>query len=129
MVSRWCRNVFNDWHFIWLHKDLPQNRMIIVVLIGIGMMNLGYGSVMIVVQVIVGIISMVGDTIKINPLLKIHRRLNRINRLLNLKVELEAVQREDLKYVAIHKKEFYLKYPNFWSDLYECEYSLFHVFL
>ena len=51
-------------------QDLPQNRMIIVVLIGIGMMNLGYGSVMIVVQVIVGIISMVGDTIKINPLLK-----------------------------------------------------------
>jgi len=38
----------------------------------------------------------VGDIIKINPLLKIHRRLNRINRLLNLKVELEAVQREDL---------------------------------
>jgi hypothetical protein len=70
--------------------------MIIVVLIGIGMMNLGYGSVMIVVQVIVGIISMVGDTIKISPPLKIHRRLNRINRLLNLKVELEAVQREDL---------------------------------
>lgn len=86
-------------------QDLPQNQMIIVVLIGIGMMNLGYGSVMIVVQVIVGIISMVGDTIKINPLLKIHRRLNRINRLLNLKVELEVVQREDLglKYVAIHK--------------------------
>ncbi|PER18962.1 glutathionylspermidine synthase family protein [Bacillus cereus] len=26
------------------------------------------------------------------------------------------------------RKEFYLKYPNFWSDLYECEYSLFHVF-
>ena len=49
-------------------QDLPQNQMIIVVLIGIGMMNLGYGSVMIVVQVIVGIISMVGDTIKINPL-------------------------------------------------------------
>ena len=105
MASRWCRNVFNDWHFICCAQDLPQNQMIIVVLIGIGMMNLGYGSVMIVVQVIVGIISMVGDTIKINPLLKIHRRLNRINRLLNLKVELEAVQREDLglKYVAIHK--------------------------
>ncbi|WOA65049.1 glutathionylspermidine synthase family protein [Bacillus mycoides] len=26
------------------------------------------------------------------------------------------------------RKEFYSKYPNFWSDLYECEYSLFHVF-
>ncbi|KFK76733.1 hypothetical protein DJ87_5388 [Bacillus cereus] len=60
------------------------------------MMNLGYGSVMIVVQDIVGIISMAGDTIKINPLSKIHRRLNLINRLRNLKVELEAVQREDL---------------------------------
>lgn len=70
--------------------------MIKVVQIGIGMMNLGYGSVMIVVQVIVDIISMAEDTIKINPLLKIHRRLNRINRLRNLKAELEAVQREDL---------------------------------
>ena len=42
------------------------------------------------------------------------------------------VQREDLglTYVAIHKgsKEFYSKYQDFWSDLYECEYSLFHVF-
>ncbi len=26
------------------------------------------------------------------------------------------------------RKEFYSKYPDFWSDLYECEYSLFHVF-
>ncbi|MEW9179640.1 glutathionylspermidine synthase family protein [Bacillus mycoides] len=26
------------------------------------------------------------------------------------------------------RKELYSKYPNFWSDLYECEYSLFHVF-
>ncbi|KAB2443562.1 glutathionylspermidine synthase family protein [Bacillus luti] len=26
------------------------------------------------------------------------------------------------------RKEFYAKYPNFWSDLYESEYSLFHVF-
>ncbi len=97
MASRWCRNVFNDWHLIWLRtRSSPQNRMIKVVQIGIGMMNLGYGSVMIVVQVIVGIISMAEHTIKINPLLKIHRRLNRINRLPNLKGELEAVQREDL---------------------------------
>ena len=70
--------------------------MIIVVQIGIGMMNLGYGSVMRVAQVIVGITSMAEHTIEINPLLKIHRRLNLINRLRNLKVELEAVQREDL---------------------------------
>lgn len=70
--------------------------MIKVVQIGIGMMNLGYGSVMRVAQVIVGITSMVEHTIEINPLLKIHRRLNLINRLRNLKVELEAVQREDL---------------------------------
>ena len=77
-------------------QDLPQNRMIRVVQIGIGMMNLGYGSVMRVAQVIVGITSMAGDTIKINRLSKIHRRLNLINRLRNLKVELEAVQREDL---------------------------------
>lgn len=77
-------------------QDLPQNRMIKVVQIGIGMMNLGYGSVMRVAQVIVGITSMVEHTIEINPLLKIHRRLNLINRLRNLKVELEAVQREDL---------------------------------
>ena len=36
---------------------------------------------------------------------KIHRRLNRINRLRNLKVELEAVQRRiwGLTYVAIYK--------------------------
>ncbi|KXY31874.1 glutathionylspermidine synthase [Bacillus cereus] len=26
------------------------------------------------------------------------------------------------------RKEFYSNYPHFWSDLYECEYSLFHVF-
>lgn len=26
------------------------------------------------------------------------------------------------------RKGFYSKYPNFWSDLYGCEYSLFHVF-
>ncbi|WP_377866245.1 glutathionylspermidine synthase family protein [Bacillus sp. R86525] len=26
------------------------------------------------------------------------------------------------------RKEFYSNYPNFWSDLYESEYSLFHVF-
>lgn len=26
------------------------------------------------------------------------------------------------------RKKFYTKYPNFWSDLYEGEYSLFHVF-
>lgn len=26
------------------------------------------------------------------------------------------------------RKEFYSKYQDFWSDLYECEYSLFHVF-
>ncbi|EOP08509.1 hypothetical protein KQ3_00863 [Bacillus cereus B5-2] len=26
------------------------------------------------------------------------------------------------------RKEFYSKYPNFWSDLYESEYSLFHIF-
>lgn len=26
------------------------------------------------------------------------------------------------------RKEFYSSYPHFWSDLYECEYSLFHVF-
>ncbi|MED1411943.1 MULTISPECIES: glutathionylspermidine synthase family protein [Bacillus] len=26
------------------------------------------------------------------------------------------------------RKGFYSNYPHFWSDLYECEYSLFHVF-
>ncbi|WP_242235217.1 glutathionylspermidine synthase family protein [Bacillus cereus group sp. BfR-BA-01316] len=26
------------------------------------------------------------------------------------------------------RKEFYSNYPHFWSNLYECEYSLFHVF-
>ncbi|WP_305454939.1 glutathionylspermidine synthase family protein [Bacillus mycoides] len=26
------------------------------------------------------------------------------------------------------RKELYSNYPHFWSDLYECEYSLFHVF-
>ncbi|TKI84736.1 glutathionylspermidine synthase family protein [Bacillus mycoides] len=26
------------------------------------------------------------------------------------------------------RKEFYSNYPHFWPDLYECEYSLFHVF-
>jgi glutathionylspermidine synthase len=26
------------------------------------------------------------------------------------------------------RKEFYSNYPHFWSDLYGCEYSLFHVF-
>ncbi|NWK70536.1 glutathionylspermidine synthase family protein [Bacillus paramycoides] len=26
------------------------------------------------------------------------------------------------------RKGFYSKYPHFWSNLYECEYSLFHVF-
>lgn len=77
-------------------QDIPPNRMIIVVLIGIGMMSLVFGSVMIVVQVIVDITFMVVHTIKINPPSKIHQSLKLINLRLNLKVELEAVQREDL---------------------------------
>ena len=87
-------------------QDLPQNRMIIVVQIGIGMMNLGYGSVMIVVQVIVGITFMVEHTIKINPLSKVHQRLNRINRLRNLKGNWKRFKGRiwRLKYVAIHKE-------------------------
>ena len=45
-------------------------------------------------------------TIKINPLSKIHQRLSRINRLRNLKGELEVVRRVDSedKNVAIHKE-------------------------
>lgn len=78
-------------------QDIPPNRMIIVVLIGIGMMNLVFGSVMIVVQVIVDITFMVVNTIKINPPSKIHQSLKLINLRPNLKVELEAVQKVDLE--------------------------------
>lgn len=64
---------------------------------GIGMMSLVFGSVMIVVQVIVDITFMVVHTIKINPPSKIHQSLKLINLRPNLKVELEAVQKVDLE--------------------------------
>ena len=133
MASRWCRNVFNDWHFIWLRtrsspkpNDNSCSDWDWDDELGVWQCDdssSGYRG-----HYFYG-----GRYYQNKSTLKIHRRLNRINRLLNLKVELEAVQREDLglKYVAIHKgsKRILFKISEFWSDLYECEYSLFHVFL
>ena len=105
MASRWCRNVFNDWHFIWLcarSSPKPNDKSCSDWdwddELGVWQCDESSSSYR-------GHYSMAGDTIKINRLSKIHRRLNLINRLRNLKVELEAVQREDLglKHVAIHK--------------------------
>ena len=104
MASRWCRNVFNDWHLIWRTRFTPKPN-------DKSCSDWDWDDELGVWQCddsssgYRGHYFYGGDTIKINPLLKIHRHLNRINRLRNLKVELEVVQREDLglTYVAIHK--------------------------
>ena len=105
MASRWCRNVFNDWHFIWLRtrsspkpNDNSCSDWDWDDELGVWQCDdssSGYRG-----HYFYG-----GRYYQNKSTFKIHRRLNRINRLLNLKVELEAVQREDLglKYVAIHK--------------------------
>ena len=105
MASRWCRNVFNDWHFIWLRtrsspkpNDNSCSDWDWDDELGVWQCDdssSGYRG-----HYFYG-----GRYYQNKSTFKIHRRLNRINRLLNLKVELEVVQREDLglKYVAIHK--------------------------
>ena len=105
MASRWCCNVFNDWHLICCTQDLPPKPNDNSCSDWDWDDELGVWQCDDSSSGYRGHYFYGGRYYQNKSTFKIHRRLNRINRLRNLKVELEAVQREDLglTYVAIYK--------------------------